>query len=71
MNPPDALDIAHQRRRLIRMAAINAVCVIVAVASAIGFVSFHIAWLGAAFAAAVLSGFATQVWLVLGLRRKR
>lgn len=52
------------------MAAINAVCLVLAVASAIGFISYHVGWLGAVFAAAVVAGFAAQVWLVLGLRRR-
>ncbi len=71
MKGPDNIDVALQRRRLIMMAAINAVCVVIAVASAIGYVSYHVAWLGALFAVAVIAGFAAQVWLVLGLRRKR
>ena len=71
MNGPEPIDVTLQRRRLIAMAAINGVCVVIAVASAIGFVSFHIGWLGAVFAAAVLAGFVAQIWQVLGLRRKR
>ncbi len=70
MKGPDNIDVALQRRRLIKMAAINAVCVVIAVACAIGYVSFHVVWLGALFAVAVIAGFAAQVWLVLGIRRK-
>ncbi len=70
MTPPPFIDVAAQRRRLVLMAAINAICVVIAIAGAVGFVSFHIAWMGAVFALAVIAGFAAQIWLVLGMKRK-
>lgn len=68
--PPPFIDVAAQRRRLVLMAAINAICVVIAIGGAVGFVSFHIAWMGAVFALAVIAGFAAQIWLVLGMKRK-
>ena len=68
MSGPGPIDVALQRRRLIRMLVIEALCVAVALASVIGFLSFHIPWLGALFVVAVLIGFSAQIWLVLGMR---
>ncbi|HEY2660730.1 MAG TPA: hypothetical protein VGI79_13485 [Caulobacteraceae bacterium] len=70
MNDPAPIDVALQRRRLAVMLGINGICVVVAIAAAIGFLHNHVAWLGVLFAAAVLAGFGAHIWLVLGLRRK-
>jgi hypothetical protein len=67
----DPIDVARQRRRLMVMAAINGLCLAVAIAGAVGFISFHIPAMGALFAVALVAGFAAQVWLVLGLKQKR
>jgi hypothetical protein len=64
-------DIARQRRRLMVMIAVDAVCVLIAAGAIIGYLSFHIAWMGGLFAAAVVTGFAAQFWLVAGLIRRR
>jgi len=50
------------------MLAVDALCVVVALVAVIGFLSFHIAWLGAVFALAVLTGFGAQIWLMMGLK---
>ena len=71
MTEPAPIDVALQRRRLIIMAAIDAVCVVVALAAVAGAVGFNIRWLLWVFLAAVIAGFAAQAWLVLGLRPKR
>jgi hypothetical protein len=65
-----AIDVSAQMRRLIIMAVINVVCVVTAVVSAFGFLNHHVAWMGALFALAMLVGFGSHIWLVLGLRRK-
>ncbi len=65
-----ATDIARQRRRLIAMLAFNFACVLAAIAAAVGYLSFHVAWLGPVFILAMLAGFAAQIWLVAGLRAK-
>ncbi|MDR3509938.1 MAG: hypothetical protein P4L64_18780 [Caulobacteraceae bacterium] len=68
-SPP--VDVAVQRRRLIVMLLINVICLILAAGALIGFVTFHIAWLGAVLILALLVGFAAHFWLALGLSRKR
>ena len=70
MNAPQRVDIARQRRRLAVMAVINVVCILVAAVAAVGYLNRHLAWMGLVFAAAVLTGFGSHIWLVLGLRRK-
>jgi len=65
---PAGIDVAHQRRRLMIMLAFDALCVVAAIASVIGFLSFHVRWMGALFVLALIAGFAAQVWLVLGLK---
>ncbi|QUD88498.1 hypothetical protein [Phenylobacterium montanum] len=70
MTGPAPIDVAVQRRRLVVMAAINVACLFTALAGAVGFISFHLAWMGAVFAGAILAGFAAQVWLVLGMKRR-
>jgi len=69
MTSAGQIDVALQRRRLMWMLAIDAACVLVAIGAVIGFLGFHIAWMGPLFALAVVGGFAAQIWLVLGLRR--
>ena len=64
--PP--IDVAAQRRRLMIMIAIDAVCVVVALVAIIGALSYHVGWMLGLFVLAVLVGFGAQVWLVLGLR---
>jgi len=67
MNGPNAAHVAVQRRRLMIMVAIDAVCVLVAIASVIGALSFHQGWMMGLFVGAVLAGFGAQLWLVVGL----
>jgi len=61
------IDVAAQRRRLMIMIGVDAVCVLVALASIVGALSFHVGWMLGLFVLAVLVGFGAQVWLVLGL----
>ena len=64
------IDVARQRRRLMIMVAIDAVCFLIAMAAMIGNIGFHIGWLMWVFLAALLAGFGAQGWLIAGLRRK-
>jgi hypothetical protein len=66
--PP--LDVAVQRGRLMRMIAIDALCVVVAAGAIVGDVAWHVGWLIWVFAAALVAGFAAQIWLVAGLIQK-
>jgi len=63
--------VAALRRRLIWMVAMVAVCVLVAAGAVVGYLSFHIAWMGGLFAVAMLAGFGAQFWLILGVARTR
>jgi len=67
----DPAQVALLRRRLMRMIAIVSVCAIVAVGAIVGYLSFHIAWMGALFVLATLAGFAAQIWLVIDFARAR
>lgn len=71
MTEPAPIDVVRQRKRLMAMLAFDFLCVVVAIAAVVGYLGFHIAWLGAVFALAMLAGFAAQVWLVAGLRPRR
>ena len=53
------------------MIGFDAVCVLIAAGAIVGDLSFHIAWLGWVFGAAMIAGFAAQVWLVAGLMRSK
>lgn len=64
-------DIARQKRRLAIAMAINGVCAIVALAAVVGEFALHIAALVWLFGAAMVTGFAAQGWLILGLLRAR
>lgn len=67
----DAGQIALLRKRLMRMIAIVAVCALVAAGAVVGYLSFHIAWMGALFAVATLAGFGAQVWLIIDFAKAR
>jgi hypothetical protein len=69
MNGRLSPQIGVLRRRLMVMIAINAICVLVAVASMVGALNFHIGWMKPAFVVALLIGFGAQVWLFAGLMR--
>ena len=67
MSGQPAIDVAAQRRRLMIMIAIDAVCVVVALVAIVGALGFHVKWMLGLFVLAVLAGFGAQVWLMLGL----
>ena len=67
----DAVQVAALRRLLLVMVAVNAACVVVAVIGVVGYLSFHIAWMGGLFAVAMIAGFAAQIWLVISFARAR
>jgi hypothetical protein len=63
------LDVAQAKKRMMTMLAVDAVCVAVAVAAAVGSFAYGIDWLQWLFAAALLAGFGAQVWFIAGFRR--
>jgi hypothetical protein len=69
MTAPAGIEVPVQRRRLAAMLAVNFVCVVVGASAAVGGFAYHIGWLVYVFAAALLTGFAAHIWLMLGLAR--
>ena len=65
------MDIALQRRRLFTALAVTAVALIVALAAIVASFGFHQAWGIWLFAAAIVAGFASHGWLMLGVARER
>jgi hypothetical protein len=65
------MDIALQRRRLFIALGVTAVALIVALAAIVASFGFHAAWGMWLFAAAILVGFGSHGWLILGVARER
>ena len=59
------MSTAALQRRVIAVLAINGVCALVAVAGIVGGLAFHIGWMNYVFIAALLVGFAAQIWLIV------
>jgi hypothetical protein len=57
------------RKRLVVMAAVNGAAVLVAICGALGFFVYSVDWALGVFAAALVAGFAAQIWFILGLGR--
>jgi hypothetical protein len=64
-----SLDVAAAKRRLLVMGVVNALSVVVALAAIVGFFKFGLDWALFVFAAALVAGFAAQIWFIAGLRR--
>ncbi|HEX4183385.1 MAG TPA: hypothetical protein VHY34_09005 [Caulobacteraceae bacterium] len=67
----ESAHVTSLRRRLIAMIAIDAVCALVAVGAIVGFLSFHVSWMGGLFAVALVAGFGAQIWFFVGFARSR
>ena len=65
------MNLALQRRRLIITLAITAGALIVALAAVVASLGFHQTWGMWVFAAAILAGFASHGWLMLGVLREK
>ena len=63
--------VAGLRRRLMLVLGIDAVCLLIAAGAIFGYLSVHIAWMGAVFALAMVAGFGAQIWLVVSFARGR
>lgn len=57
------------KQRFMIMVGIDALCVMIAVGAIIGDLRFHLAWALPAFAAAILIGFAAQIWFIVSLAK--
>jgi hypothetical protein len=64
-----SIDVAAAKRRLVVMGLVNTLAVLAAAAAAVGYFGLHLDWALAAFAAALVTGFAAQVWFIATLRR--
>ena len=62
---------ADIKARFIRMAVINLVCVLTAVAALIGALATGQDWLFAIFGIALAAGFAAQIWFIAAFRRAK
>lgn len=62
---------ADIKARFTRMAIINAVCVLVAIAAVIGALATGRDWLFAVFGLALAAGFAAQIWFIAAFRRAK
>jgi hypothetical protein len=65
------MDIALQRRRLFIALGVTAVALVVAMAAVVATFAFHAAWGMWLFVAAILLGFGSHGWLILGVARER
>ena len=64
------MDIALQRRRLFIALGVTAVALIVALAAIVATFALHAAWGMWLFVAAILLGFGSHGWLILGVARE-
>ena len=63
------MDAQLQRRRLLRMIAVDVVCFLVAAAAIVGYLAGDISILGPVFVASIAAGVAAQVWFIVGAAR--
>jgi CHASE2 domain-containing sensor protein len=66
-----SLDIAAVKRRRSIMLAVNGLAVLGAAAAAVGYFVYAQSWALLVFVAALLAGFAAQIWFIAGLRKPR
>jgi hypothetical protein len=64
------VDVARQKRRLAIALAVTVACLIIALAALIGMFSFHVAWMVWVLGAALIAGFGSHGWLMVGLMRE-
>jgi hypothetical protein len=65
------MDLALQRRRLYITLAATTISLIVALVAVIASFGFHQPWGMWLFAAAIVAGFASHGWLMLGVLREK
>ena len=64
-------EIEANKKRLMIMLGVSAVCALVAMGAIVGALSFGQDWLLAVFGAALVAGFATQIWFIVGFGRAK
>jgi hypothetical protein len=65
------MNVALQRRRLWIALGVTAAALVVALAAIVASFGFHAAWGMWLFAAAILVGFGSHGWLMLGVAREK
>jgi hypothetical protein len=65
------MNLALHRRRFFIAMTITVIALVIAMVAAVGFLGFHLAWAIWLFAAAILTGFASHGWLMLGVLRDK
>lgn len=65
------MDLALHRRRFFIAMTITGVALIAAMVAAIGLFVFHLAWAIWPFVAAILAGFVSHGWLMMGVLRDK
>ena len=65
------MNVALQRRRLFIALGVTAVALIVAAIAIAASFAFHAAWGMWLFVAAMVAGFGSHAWLILGVARER
>ena len=65
------VDLARHRRRFIIAMTITVAALIAAMICAIGLFGFHLAWAIWPLTLAILAGFASHGWLMLGVLRDK
>jgi len=65
------MSLALQRRRFVIAMGITVAALVAAMVAAIGLFGFHLAWAIWPFALAILAGFASHGWLMLGVLRDK
>ena len=65
------MDVALQRRRLWIALGVTAAALVVAMVAIVASFRFHLAWGMWLFAGALLVGFGSHAWLMLGVARER
>jgi membrane protein YdbS with pleckstrin-like domain len=62
---------ADIKTRFMRMAVINGLCLVAAVAAVIGALASGQDWLFAVFGVALAAGFVAQIWFIAAFRRAK
>jgi hypothetical protein len=62
------VDTVTLKKRRTIMAVVNTLAVLTALAAIVGYFQFALVWALAVFVAALLVGFAAQIWFIAGLR---
>jgi phosphatidylserine synthase len=65
------MNLALQRRRLFIAMAVTAGALIVALIAIVASLGFHVGWAIWVFVAAILVGFGSHGWLMLGVLREK